>query len=161
MSVETVCLGWHWLPYRYTRTADDVNGRRVLPFPDWLGDLARGAVEEACGAATAYRPDAALANYYRPDARMGMHQDKEERAADPVVSFSVGDSCVFRFGNVEGRGQPYTDVRLGSGDAFVFGGPARFAYHGVPKLFPNTAPAGCGLDRGRINITVRVTGLRD
>jgi alkylated DNA repair protein (DNA oxidative demethylase) len=30
MSVRTVCLGWHWQPYRYTRTADDVNGHRVL-----------------------------------------------------------------------------------------------------------------------------------
>src|SRR6185437_13474813 len=30
MSVRTVCLGWHWRPYRYTRTADDVNGARVL-----------------------------------------------------------------------------------------------------------------------------------
>ena len=29
MSVQTVCLGWHWQPYRYTRTADDVNGARV------------------------------------------------------------------------------------------------------------------------------------
>ena len=34
MSVRTVCLGWHWQPYRYTRTADDVNGHRVLPFPE-------------------------------------------------------------------------------------------------------------------------------
>ena len=163
MSVETVCLGWHWQPYRYTRTADDVNGRRVLPFPDWLGDLARAAVRGACGAeaAAAYRPDTALVNHYRADARMGMHQDKEERTGDPVVSFSVGDSCVFRFGNAESRGQPYTDIRLVSGDAFVFGGPARFAYHGVPKLFPRTAPEDCGLDQGRLNITVRVTGLRD
>ncbi|MGL6236418.1 MAG: alpha-ketoglutarate-dependent dioxygenase AlkB family protein [Segniliparus sp.] len=160
MSVETVCLGWHWLPYRYTRTADDVNGRRVLPFPDWLGGLARAAVHSAHGAQAAerYRPDAALVNRYREGASMGMHQDKEEQTADPVVSFSVGDSCVFRFGNAEGRGRPYTDVRLDSGDAFVFGGPSRFAHHGVPKLFPRTAPHGCGLVEGRLNITVRVVG---
>ena len=23
MSVRTVCLGWHWIPYRYSRTRDD------------------------------------------------------------------------------------------------------------------------------------------
>lgn len=163
MSVETVCLGWHWRPYRYTRTADDVNGGRVLPFPDWLGELARAAVGEACGpaASAAYRPDAALVNRYGQAARMGMHQDKEERTDDPVVSFSVGDSCVFRFGNTETRGKPYTDVRLDSGDAFVFGGPSRFAHHGVPKLFPRTAPHDCGVGEGRLNVTVRVTGLRD
>ena len=26
MSVQTVCLGWHWTPYRYTRTAIDSGG---------------------------------------------------------------------------------------------------------------------------------------
>src|SRR3954453_21682310 len=36
MSVQTVCLGWHWLPYRYSRTADDADGAPVAPFPDWL-----------------------------------------------------------------------------------------------------------------------------
>lgn len=34
MSVRTVCLGWHWQPYKYTREATDVNGQRVLLFPD-------------------------------------------------------------------------------------------------------------------------------
>jgi hypothetical protein len=41
ISVHTVCLGWHWQPYRYRRTADDVNGRPVLPLPAWLGDTCR------------------------------------------------------------------------------------------------------------------------
>lgn len=163
MTVETVCLGWHWQPYRYSRTADDVNGKRVLPLPDWIIELARAAVGDACGrtAAARYRPDAALVNRYREDARLGMHQDKDEVVDEPVVSISVGDSCVFRFGNTAHRGQPYTDVTLASGDAFVFGGAARYAYHGVPKVFPSTAPHNCGLDEGRLNITVRVTGLTD
>lgn len=163
MTVETVCLGWHWQPYRYTRTADDVNGNRVLRLPDWIINLARAAVGDAYGqiAATAYQPDAALVNYYREHARLGMHQDKDESTDDPVVSISVGDSCVFRFGNTTTRGRPYTDVALASGDAFVFGGAARYAYHGVPKVFPATAPHHCGLDNGRLNITVRVTGMTD
>jgi DNA oxidative demethylase len=33
MSVQRVCLSWHWAPYRYTRTADDVDGAVVSPFP--------------------------------------------------------------------------------------------------------------------------------
>ena len=65
-----------------------------------------------------------------------MHQDKEERAGAPVVSLSIGDACVFRFGNTETRGRPYTDVELRSGDLFVFGGPSRWAYHGVPRSCP-------------------------
>jgi alkylated DNA repair protein (DNA oxidative demethylase) len=156
MSVRTVCLGWHWQPYRYTREASDVNGAVVRPFPDWLVTLGRRATGDA-----GYSPDAALVNYYDSSARMGMHQDKDEISRDPVVSLSIGDSCVFRFGNTDNRGQPYQDVELRSGDLFVFGGPSRLAYHGVPKIRPGTAPNGCGLDSGRINITMRVTGLVD
>jgi alkylated DNA repair protein (DNA oxidative demethylase) len=159
MSVQTVCLGWHWQPYRYTRTADDVNGHPVLPLPGWLADIGRAVLDDAYGPGSDYRPDTALVNYYDTPARMGMHQDKDERADDPVVSLSVGDTCRFRFGNVVDRGKPYTDVDLMSGDAFVFGRESRFAYHGVPKIYPETAPPHCGLDHGRINITMRVTGL--
>jgi alkylated DNA repair protein (DNA oxidative demethylase) len=162
MSVQTVCLGWHWQPCKYTREATDVNGERVLPFPGWMVRLDRLAVAEAAGdprAADGYTPDAALVNYYGRDAHLGMHQDKDERSPAPVVSLSIGDSCTFRFGNIRDRGQPYQDVLLASGDLFVFGGPSRLVYHGVTKVHPGTAPAGCGLREGRINITMRVTGL--
>lgn len=166
MSVRTVCLGWHWRPYAYTRTADDAGGARVAEFPGWLGDWARAAVVEAYGPDTAYgpdaggyRPDTALVNFYDAHARMGMHRDVDERTADPVVSVSLGDRCVFRFGNPETRAQPRTDVLLESGDLFVFGGPSRFAHHGVPAVRPGTADPRTGLRSGRLNITVRVTGL--
>jgi alkylated DNA repair protein (DNA oxidative demethylase) len=163
MSVRTVCLGWHWQPYRYTRTAGDVNGARVAPFPEWLADLGRAALAAAYGQdderARGYAPDAALVNFYDGAARMGMHQDKEERSAAPVVSLSIGDACVFRFGNTETRNRPYTDVELLSGDLFVFGGPSRFAFHGVPKVRQGTADPAVGLRSGRLNITLRETGL--
>lgn len=162
MSVQTVCLGWHWQPYKYTREATDVNGKRVLPFPSWMVRLGRRALAEATGdphAGDGYIPDVALVNYYHQDARLGMHQDKDEHSAAPVVSLSIGDSCTFRFGNTRDRSKPYADVLLASGDLFVFGGPSRLAYHGVTKVHTGTAPAGCGLREGRINITMRVTGM--
>lgn len=164
MSVRTVCLGWHWQPYRYTRTADDVNGHRVAPFPAWLAELGRHALVDAYGdpaAGEGYEPDTALVNFYDGSAKMGMHQDKDERSAAPVVSLSVGDTCVFRFGNTENRGRPYTDVELASGDLFVFGGPSRFAYHGVTKVFEGTGDPATGPSSGRLNITLRVTGLTE
>lgn len=162
MSVRTVCLGWHWQPYKYTREATDVNGNRVLDFPDWMVRLGRKALVESTGDARAgdgYTPDTALVNYYDEAARMGMHQDRDERSLAPVVSLSIGDSCTFRFGNTEDRNRPYEDVELSSGDLFVFGGPSRLAYHGITRVRPGTAPDGCGLDTGRINITMRVTGF--
>jgi alkylated DNA repair protein (DNA oxidative demethylase) len=73
MSVRTVCLGWHWQPYKYTREATDVSGRRVLPFPGWMVRLGRLALAAAAGdprAGDGYTPDAALVNYYDRDARM-------------------------------------------------------------------------------------------
>jgi alkylated DNA repair protein (DNA oxidative demethylase) len=82
-----------------------------------------------------------------------------ERSGAPVVSLSIGDGCVFRFGNAETRGRLYTGIALQSGDLFVFGGPSRFAYHGVPRMLPGTADPAYGLTSGRLNITLRVTGL--
>ncbi|RJT83436.1 alpha-ketoglutarate-dependent dioxygenase AlkB [Arthrobacter cheniae] len=160
MSVRSVSLGWHWLPYRYSRTADDVGGAAVAPFPDVLGDLGREAVEAAYGPdeGSRYEPDAALINYYDDAAKMGMHQDREERVNAPVVSLSLGTACTFRFGNTENRNRPWQDVELASGDLFVFGGPSRFAYHGVLRTLPGTAPTGIGFE-GRLNITLRQTGL--
>ncbi|RNF87807.1 alpha-ketoglutarate-dependent dioxygenase AlkB family protein [Streptomyces botrytidirepellens] len=164
MSVQTVCIGWHWQPYKYTRTADDVNGERVAEFPDWMVQLGRRALLDAYGdteGAAAYTPDTALINFYDGQAKLGMHQDKDERSSAPVVSLSIGDTCVFRVGNTETRTKPYTDIELASGDLFVFGGPSRYVYHGVPKVYEGTADPATGLASGRLNITMRVTGLTD
>ncbi|WP_137993992.1 alpha-ketoglutarate-dependent dioxygenase AlkB family protein [Streptomyces vilmorinianum] len=153
MSVRSLCLGRRWVPYRYLDRTD-------VELPGWLTDLGREAVIEAYGDDGGYAPDTALVNFYDAGAgaRMGLHQDKEERSGAPVVSLSLGDRCVFRFGNTETRGRPYTDVELASGDLFVFGSPSRFAYHGVPKVYPGTADPALGLT-GRLNITLRETGL--
>ncbi|MFD8492365.1 alpha-ketoglutarate-dependent dioxygenase AlkB family protein [Amycolatopsis sp. NPDC059657] len=158
MSVRTVCLGWHWYPYKYSKTIDDVNGAPVTPFPDWLAELGQRAVSDAYGTAVAYRPDIALINHYDSAAKMGLHQDKDEASLEPVVSLSLGDACVFRFGNTENRGRPWTDVELRSGDLFVFGGPSRLAFHGVTKTVPDHGDPGLDLS-GRLNITLRVSGF--
>ncbi|MFE0450666.1 alpha-ketoglutarate-dependent dioxygenase AlkB family protein [Streptomyces sp. NPDC058914] len=162
MTARQVCLGLHWYPYAYARTVVDGDGAPVKPFPGWLGDLGRRAVADALGPeqARAAAYDIALINFYDGDARMGMHRDADERSDAPVVSLSLGDTCVFRFGNTETRTRPYTDVELRSGDLFVFGGPSRLAYHGVPRVIPGTAPVGLGLT-GRLNVTLRVSGFPD
>ncbi|MET8697087.1 alpha-ketoglutarate-dependent dioxygenase AlkB [Streptomyces bauhiniae] len=160
MTARQVCLGWHWYPYTYARTVVDGDKAPVKPFPAWLDELARSAVADALGpeAVPGDPYDIALINFYDGDARMGMHRDGDERSDAPVVSLSLGDTCVFRFGNTETRTRPYTDVELRSGDLFVFGGPSRLAFHGVPRVLPGTAPPWLGLT-GRLNITLRVSGL--
>jgi DNA oxidative demethylase len=164
MSVRTACLGWHWAPYRYTRTRDDQDGSPVPPLPAWLAELGRRAVADAYrdpDRARRYAPDIALVNHYDEGARMGMHRDGDKRAPDPVVSLSLGAPCLFRFGGTEHRGRPWVDVELRSGDLVVFGDESRLAYHGVPRLLPHD-PAelpAIGLRRGRLNVTLRVSGF--
>lgn len=165
MTARQVCLGRHWYPYGYASTVVDGDGSPVKPFPEWLGELARDAVTDALGpqAATATPYDCdydiALINFYDADARMGMHRDSDEKSDAPVVSLSLGDTCVFRFGNTATRTRPYTDVELRSGDLFVFGGASRLAYHGVPRVYEGTAPPELGLT-GRLNVTLRVSGFQ-
>ncbi|MBO2454740.1 alpha-ketoglutarate-dependent dioxygenase AlkB [Actinomadura barringtoniae] len=156
MSVRTVCLGWHWEPYRYVR---EVGGEPVKPFPPLLTELGRRAVTDSYGQDGGYAPDVALVNFYDDTAKMGLHQDRDERSMAPVVSLSLGDTGVFRLGNTAGRGRPWTDLHLESGDLLVFGGPSRLVYHGVTKILPGTGPGGIGLDGGRLNITLRESGL--
>ncbi|MGX9885698.1 alpha-ketoglutarate-dependent dioxygenase AlkB family protein [Streptomyces sp. NPDC002276] len=157
MTARQACLGWHWYPYAYSRTTTDGDGTPVKPFPAWLDELGRQAVTDTLGTPTASY-DIALINFYDGDARMGMHRDSDEKSTAPVVSLSLGDTCVFRFGNTETRTKPYTDVELRSGDLFVFGGASRLAYHGVPRVYEGTAPGELGL-RGRLNVTLRVSGF--
>lgn len=164
MSVQSVCLGWHWRPYAYSRTADDTDGAPVKPLPTKVADLARAAVDAAYrpvgGIETRpYEPDAAIVNLYAPGAKLGLHQDDEEPSDAPVVTISLGDRCVFRLAGIDQRTSPFTDVELRSGDLLVFGGPNRRIFHGVPKIFPGTGPDDIGLDAGRLSITVRQTGL--
>jgi DNA oxidative demethylase len=159
-STMAVCLGWHWYPYRYSRTCDDGDGAPVKPFPALLAQLGSAAC-----AATGYSPvpyDAAIINFYDHQAKLGLHQDKIEgpealAAGSPVVTISLGDTCDFRLGNIHKPTRPYIDLPLASGDLLVFGGPARMAFHGVPKVHPGTGPPELEL-AGRISVTVRQSG---
>ncbi|WP_369066198.1 alpha-ketoglutarate-dependent dioxygenase AlkB family protein [Kocuria carniphila] len=159
MSVQSVMLGRNWRPYRYGASA----GPGIQELPDWLVHMGQRAAADAYGElselALNFEPDSALINYYDSQAHMGMHQDKDEYSAAPIVSLSLGDTCVFRFGNTETRTAPYQDIELRSGDLFVFGGPSRYAFHGVPKVYPGTGGPQLGMKHGgRLNITLRMTG---
>jgi DNA oxidative demethylase len=98
-------------------------------------------------------PEACLINYYNADAKMGLHQDRDEQDFDaPILSFSLGDSAIFRIGGAE-RGGKTISLKLHSGDALIMGGPARLAYHGIDRILAGTSTL---LGReGRVNLTLR------
>jgi alkylated DNA repair protein (DNA oxidative demethylase) len=84
---------------------------------------------------------------------MGLHQDRDEETFEaPVVSLSLGDTALFRFGGLK-RTDPTKSLKLRSGDAIVFGGPARLMFHGVDRLYAGTSDLLAG--GGRINLTLR------
>jgi alkylated DNA repair protein (DNA oxidative demethylase) len=151
MSVRmTNCgpLGWvtDERGYRYQPTHPET-GAPWPPMPDIVlkawADLARYP----------HPPEACLVNHYGPRARMGLHQDRDEADfSAPVVSFSLGDTCLFRIGGTT-RGDATRSLRLASGDALVLGGEARLAFHGVDHILPGTSTLLT--EGGRINLTLR------
>jgi len=157
MHVRMVCLGRHWnaLTYTYGPNRTDFDGLPVPPVPPhWCVVAARAAAE----AGFSFAPDICIVNEYGADGRMGLHQDKGESVTSlerghPVVSFSIGDTARFLFGGLSRRDKPEV-LMLESGDAFVFGGPARLRYHGVSRVLSGTAP-GAFATIGRINLTFR------
>ena len=160
MHVRMLCLGWHWNGklYRYEEARTDFDGLAAPRLPDDFRDLARGI---AGSAGMPLEPDVCIMNYYERDGRMGVHQDKDESEASiaaglPVVSVSIGDTARFLFGGTRRR-EPVETIPLESGDAFVFGGPARLRYHGVSRILPGTAPPSLGI-QGRFNLTFRRVG---
>jgi DNA oxidative demethylase len=132
--------------YRYQPTHPDTN-RPWPPMPPSLKGIWAALAEFPDP------PEACLINFYGPSAKMGLHQDRDESDFDaPVVSISLGDSCLFRVGGFR-RSDPTRPLRLNSGDIVVLGGDARLAFHGVDRIYPDTSrllPAG-----GRINLTLR------
>jgi DNA alkylation damage repair protein AlkB len=157
MHVRMLCLGRHWngKTYQYEAARSDFDGRSAPPLPDDLRELAR---EIAAAAGMCLDADLCILNYYDAEGRMGLHQDKDESPASiaagvPVVSVSVGDSARFLFGGLRRR-DPVEPILLESGDAFVFGGPARLCYHGVTRIAAHTAPPEIEL-AGRFNLTFR------
>lgn len=161
MHVRMLCLGRHWnaKTYQYQSTRDDFDGLPAPPLPPEFRALARHI---AAHAGMRLDADLCILNYYAADGRMGLHQDKDEgpesiRAGIPVVSVSIGDTARFLFGGMKRRDQVDV-IALESGDAFVFGGPARLRYHGVSRISPGTAPAELELE-GRFNLTFRQSDL--
>jgi DNA oxidative demethylase len=152
MSVRmTNCGSLGWVTdkergYRYQSTHPGT-GNPWPPIPGELLDL----WEELSGYSKP--PEACLVNFYSDDAKMGLHQDKDEIDLEaPVVSVSLGSSCLFRVGGLS-RKDPTGSFRLSSGDVVVLGGEGRLAFHGVDRIYPGTSTLL--KNGGRINLTLR------
>jgi alkylated DNA repair protein (DNA oxidative demethylase) len=135
--------------YRYDAVDPD-SGSPWPAMPESFLNLAARAAAEA--GFVAYNPDACLINRYGVGAKMGLHQDRDEKDAwAPIVSVSLGLPAIFLWGG-QRRSGPVRRYCLDNGDVVVWGGPARFVYHGVAPLKDGQHPL---IGATRINLTFR------
>jgi alkylated DNA repair protein (DNA oxidative demethylase) len=144
-------VGWVSDRSGYRYDAFDPDTAAVWPaMPTAFVDLAARAAAEVGFAH--YDPDACLINCYVRGAKLGLHQDRDEKDAwSPIVSVSLGLPATFLWGGKK-RSDPVRRLHLESGDVVVWGGPARFVYHGVSPLKDGEHPLTGAV---RINLTFR------
>ncbi len=154
MSVAmTNCGSAGWVSdrkgYRYSPEDPDT-GKPWPPMPGLFAELAKRAAEQA--GFPDFHPDVCLINRYEPGARMSLHQDKDEQDLQaPIVSFSLGLPAIFLFGGLI-RKDRRRRLPLENGDAVVWGGASRLAYHGINPLKGGDHPL---TGRCRYNLTFR------
>ena len=152
MSVRmTNCGSLGWVTdkqrgYRYQSTHPQTGA----PWPDMPRSVVK-IWEELSGCS--YPAEACLVNFYESSAKMGLHQDRdEEQFSSPVISMSLGDTCLFRVGGTS-RSDRTSSIKLQSGDAIILSGESRLCFHGVDRIYPDTSTL---LKKGgRINLTLR------
>ncbi|XP_045830492.1 uncharacterized protein LOC123921842 isoform X2 [Trifolium pratense] len=177
LRLKMMCLGMDWDPqtrkYGYKRAID---GCKAPSIPHYFSNLVIRAIQEAHNLINqesgisyvedilpSMTPDICIANFYETSGRLGLHQDRDEsreslRKGLPVVSFSIGDSAEFLYGD-QRNVEKAESVFLESGDVLIFGGESRHVYHGVSSIIPNSAPEELLRDTclcpGRLNLTFR------
>src|SRR2546425_5502046 len=154
MSVAmTNCGRVGWVSDRTGYRYDPVDPQTGSPWPAMPVAFLNIAAHAAAEAGFAhYDPDACLINRYIAGAKLSLHQDRDEKDAwAPIVSVSLGLPAVFLWGGKR-RSDPVRRLRLESGDIAVWGGPARFVYHGVAPLTEGRHPL---TGTARINLTFR------
>ncbi|KAL5742403.1 hypothetical protein ACOSP7_029135 [Xanthoceras sorbifolium] len=177
LRLQMMCLGLNWDPetreYEKVRSIDGCEPPAIPDKFSWLVQRAiRGAhalirkdrrVNNVENILPAMSPDICIVNFYKTNGRLGLHQDHDEtnyslRKGLPVVSFSVGDSAEFLYGD-ERDLHKAEKVILKSGDVLIFGGDSRHIFHGVSSINPNSAPVflleRTHLRPGRLNLTFR------
>ncbi|CAH8269667.1 unnamed protein product [Arabidopsis lyrata] len=157
LHLQMMCLGRNWDPQTKYGENTDIDSK-AADIPVAFSVLVEEAIREAhalidreSGTEDAERilpvmsPDICIVNFYSETGRLGLHQDRDESQESivkglPIVSFSVGDSAEFLYGEKR-------DVEEAQG------------VHGVKSIIPNSAPMSLlnesNLRTGRLNLTFR------
>ncbi|KAL5720864.1 hypothetical protein ACHQM5_013494 [Ranunculus cassubicifolius] len=176
LSLRMMCLGKDWDPQ--TRSYDNIrsiDGASPPIIPVAFRKLVREAIQASYNIMREkgvknpdkeipwMEPDICIVNFYKENGKLGLHQDKDEtdesiKKGLPVVSFSIGDSAEFLYGD-ERDVDKAQKIELKSGDILIFGGKSRRVFHGVTSIKPDSAPKflrdEADLRPGRLNLTFR------
>ncbi|CAK9179843.1 unnamed protein product [Ilex paraguariensis] len=177
LHLKMMCLGKNWDP-ETSKYSDhrSIDGAKPPIIPDEFHKLVKGAIQDSHsylkkqlnarnveGSLPSMSPNICIVNFYTSSGRLGLHQDRDEsteslRRGLAVVSFSIGDSAEFLYGDQRDIDKA-EKVTLESGDVLIFGGKSRHVFHGVTAIHPNTAPKAMqeesNLRPGRLNLTFR------
>lgn len=133
----------------------DLHPKTQQPFPEIPYIMRKIAIHTAQKYNTTIRPETALINWYTEKSTLGLHVDKTEQSNAPVISISLGDTCLFIKGG-KLKNSTKESIKLESGDVLIMGGEHRYYYHGVKKILVGTTPKELQMKtEGRINITIR------
>jgi alkylated DNA repair protein alkB family protein 1 len=81
-----------------------------------------------------YKPEAGVVNFYQYRDSLTAHVDQSEvDSVRPLISISLGESCIFLAGGTT-RNQKPIPFLLNSGDVIIMAGDARRVFHGVPRI---------------------------
>jgi len=141
MNLKMICCGSHWsaVDNEYYDHRVDVDNYKTPEVPETFNNYAE-QFSLKCFPYHIPKWDICLMNQYEGNTgTLGMHQDKSEskaaiEAGHPVISFSVGASCIFGLGKTRNIDK---EIQLDDGDVLVFGSSARMIYHGVLKTLDN------------------------
>ncbi|KAI8973004.1 hypothetical protein BDB01DRAFT_808318 [Pilobolus umbonatus] len=87
-----------------------------------------------------FLPEAGIINYYQLQSTLMGHVDKSELNEEaPLISISLGHSCIYLIGGETKDTQPIP-LQLNSGDIIIMTAVAKKYYHGVPRILENTLP---------------------
>ncbi|KAK7354888.1 hypothetical protein VNO80_20456 [Phaseolus coccineus] len=168
MHLKMMCLGKNWDPLtsQYGEQRPFDGAKPPLIPPEFL-TLVSNALRDSNALfphnnLPSISPDICIVNFYSQTGRLGLHQDKDEstdslRRGLPVVSFSIGYSAQFLYGDDRDPDKAQK-LQLESGDVLIFGGPSRNVFHGVTAIDKASAPnllQHINLRPGRLNLTFR------
>ena len=89
---------------------------------------------------------------------MGGHlDDGEPDQIHPILSFSLGLSCIFMIGGTNKAVKPLA-LLLESGDVCVMSRFSRVCYHGVPKIIPSSFSISEDVNVEKLNLDVNNDG---